>query len=187
MSPVRVTTRPLRSLTSRQLVSASDAGQHLLVDTRERDWRVATRVGMLLAVAALELLALRAWLNAVDLQHGGSLIALIAERGPDTFRFLVVRFAIVFGLVAIVFGDLGSAIEPGRLLAAAVQRPIDRRILLTHFAVVAFFAVLCAVLIRTEMPTAIAASLTLVWILTALAAMALVLVAFLPRAFWRQL
>jgi exosortase E/protease (VPEID-CTERM system) len=174
-------------LASRQLASATGARQELLLGDYDRDWQVARRVGGLLACLALELLAVRTWLNAVELRHGAGLMGMIAERGPDTIRFLVVRFAIVFGLVAIVFGDLATAIEPARLLAAAVRRPIDRRILLAHFAVAAIFAALCALILSGGMASRVDAGPMMLLLLTAIAAIALALVAFLPRSFWRQL
>ncbi len=152
----------------------------------ESDWRLAPRVGGLLALLALELAIFRQWLNAVELLHSGTVATLLAERGPGTLRFMFVRFVLAFAMVSLVFVDAKATVAPRRVLAALVRQRFDWRLLLAHFAVAALFAALSSFLFDAHLPAALDIAITTAWLLTGLAAGGLAVVAFLPAAFWLQ-
>lgn len=150
----------------------------------DSDRRVVQRVGGLLILLGLELEILRQWLNAAAPQDHPTLAALLLERGSGTLRFLVVRFTVAFALVSLAFIDARVTAAPRRILVDLVRRPIHSQLLLAHFVLLALFVALSSFLFDARPSLPLDFALTGGWLVTGAAACGLVVLAFVPAAFW---
>ena len=95
-------------------------------------WLPVAAMCLLLGV---ELVLLRQWIDVVAGLRPDSVAAVMAQRG--TVRLMLVRFAVVFALLSVVFVDVKSFAAPKRFLKHTLRGAWDWRLSLLHLAAVA--------------------------------------------------
>ncbi|HEV3056675.1 MAG TPA: exosortase E/protease, VPEID-CTERM system [Vicinamibacterales bacterium] len=139
-----------------------------------------------MAILVLELVAFRAWLPAFSPDQAGTLTAVLTEKGPGTLRFVVVQFAVAFGMVSLLFGETRIAsLRP--ILTRFAQRGVVWRPLVAHGVSVLLFAGISTILSAVYLATAPGVTLAALWTASAAASVGSLGIAFMPAAFWTLL
>jgi exosortase E/protease (VPEID-CTERM system) len=141
---------------------------------------------MLAAIVMLELAVFRTWLLTASPERTNTLAALLTERGPGTLRFVVVQFAVAFGMVALIFGESKfTSLKP--LFNRLAQRGIAWAPLLAHGALVVLFGGLSAILLDMPLSRGFRVVLAAIWLVSGGMTVGLLAIAFMPTAFWTLL
>lgn len=133
----------------------------------------------------VELVAFRMWLDTISLDGAGTLTALVAPRGPGTFRFVAVRCIVAFAMVSLIFGE-STLTSHVQLFARLVRHRVSWTLLLAHLGLTLFFAGLSSILFAAP-PTAPNGALIALWIVTGITSAGVAGLAFMPAAFWFRL
>jgi exosortase E/protease (VPEID-CTERM system) len=141
---------------------------------------------MLAAIVVLELTLFRAWLLTASPERTNTLAALLTERGPGTLRFVVVQFAVAFGMVALIFGESRvTSLKP--FFNRLAQRGIAWTPLLAHAAMVVLFSELSGFLLGMQLSYAPSLAIAALWLVSGATTVGLLAIAFMPAAFWTLL
>jgi exosortase E/protease (VPEID-CTERM system) len=140
----------------------------------------------MVTLLGLELLLFRYWVDVVSVDNPRGLAALLAERGPGTVRFVLVRFAAAFALVSLVFVDIRAFEAPKRVLSEVLRRPLSLRLLFVHVVSALLFAALTVSLISRQVDGAADVILIAGWLSLGAIALTSGVMAFVPAPFWQQ-
>ncbi len=140
------------------------------------------RMGGLVALLALELLAVSIWLDTRALTEAQGLTALVADRGADAVRFIIAS-----ALIVLIFGHSSTTLRLRQLSAHLIGRGIAWPLLVAHLGLAILFAGFSAILFGTRLSAASDNVLAAVWIATGVTAAVCAALAFSPLTIWTRL